>query len=71
MPERNDANPDYGAIVEDDPTKDAWRTPREDLQGGREPGLIHLNRYPLSLGSHGIAHCGNHGPCAIKQIIVC
>ena len=55
MTDRNDANPDYGAIVEDDPTKDAWRTPREDLQAGREPGLIHLNRYPMALASHGIA----------------
>ena len=38
-----------------DPTFAAWRTPRPDLQAGREPGLIHLNRYPLSLAPAGIA----------------
>jgi formimidoylglutamase len=42
-------------IDRSDPTFDAWRTPRADLQDGREPGLIHLNRYPLGLGASGIA----------------
>ena len=38
-----------------DPSSDLWRTPRADLQAGREPGLIHLNRYPLGLAPVGIA----------------
>ena len=39
----------------DDPTKDVWRIAREDLQGDRPPGLIHLNRYPFSMAPAGIA----------------
>ena len=46
---------DSDHLNRDDPTFDVWRTPRSDLQAGREPGLIHLNRYPMSLSSHGIA----------------
>ena len=45
---------DSDHLNRNDPTFDAWRTPREDLQAGREPGLIHLNRYPFALASHGI-----------------
>jgi agmatinase len=39
----------------DDPTKDAWRIAREDLQGDRPPDLIHLNRFPFATGASGIA----------------
>lgn len=46
---------DFPELNPDDPTKDAWRIPRDDLQDGREPGLINVQRYPLALGSHGIA----------------
>ncbi len=46
---------DFPELNPDDATKDVWRTPREDLQGDRPPGLIHLHRYPMSLSSHGIA----------------
>ena len=46
---------DFPEFNPDDPTKDAWRTPREDLQGDRPPGLIDLQRYPMALASHGIA----------------
>jgi agmatinase len=50
-----DLRTDFPEHNPDDPTKDAWRVPREDLQGDRPPGLIHLNRYPFSMGSAGIA----------------
>ena len=46
---------DFPSLNPDDPTIDSWRTAREDLQGDRPPGLINLNRYPIALGSHGIA----------------
>lgn len=46
---------DFPHLNPDDPTIDLWRTPREDLQGDRPPGLINLNRYPFALSSHGIA----------------
>ena len=46
---------DFPELNPDDPTKDLWRTPRDDLQAGREPGLINVQRYPIALGSHGIA----------------
>ena len=46
---------EFPELNPDDPTKDAWRTPREDLQGDRPPGLIHLNRYEAGLGASGIA----------------
>ena len=46
---------DFPSFNPDDPTVDLWRTPREDLQGDRPPGLIDLNRYPFGLASHGIA----------------
>lgn len=46
---------DFPHLNPDDPTIDIWRTPREDLQGDRPPGLINLNRYPFGLGSSGIA----------------
>ena len=46
---------DFPHLNPDDPTKDSWRTPIEDLQGDRLPGLINLNRYPFTLASHGIA----------------
>ena len=39
----------------DDPTFDAWRTPRLDLQGDRPPGLIDLSRYLVGHASTGIA----------------
>jgi agmatinase len=41
-------------LVHSDPTFDLWRTPRADLQGGREPGLIHLNRYEVGHAASGI-----------------
>ncbi len=46
---------DFPELNPDDPTIDAWRTPIPNLQGDRPPGLVHLNRYPLALASHGIA----------------
>ncbi len=46
---------DFPNFNPDDPSVDVWRTPREDLQGDRPPGLIDLNRYPFGLASHGIA----------------
>ena len=46
---------DFPELNPDDPTKDVWRTPIPNLQGDRPPGLIHLNRYPMALSSHGIA----------------
>lgn len=45
---------EFPSINPDDPTLAALE-PLPDLQGGREPGLINLNRYPLALSSHGIA----------------
>ena len=45
---------DFPELNPDDPTIDVWRTPREDLQGDRPPGLINVNRYPFALASHGI-----------------
>ncbi len=42
-------------LVRDDPTFDSWRTPRPDLQDGRQPGLIHLDRYPFGRAGTGIA----------------
>ena len=41
---------DFPHLNPDDPTKDIWRIPKEDLQGDRPPGLIDLQRYPLGLG---------------------
>lgn len=46
---------EFGELNYEDPTLDVWKEPRPDLQEGREPGLINLNRYPLALGAHGIA----------------
>lgn len=46
---------DFPHLNPDDPTIDLWREPREDLQGDRPPGLVNLSRYPMTLGSHGIA----------------
>jgi agmatinase len=46
---------DFPELNPDDPTAEMWRTPVEDLQGDRPPGLINVNRYPLALSSHGIA----------------
>ncbi len=46
---------DFPHLNPDDPTKDMWRIPKEDLQGDRPPGLIDLQRYPLGLGPSGIA----------------
>ncbi|MGI9529936.1 MAG: agmatinase family protein [Acidimicrobiia bacterium] len=46
---------DFPSLNPDDPTVDAWRVPKEDLQGDRPPGLIDLHRYPMGLSSHGIA----------------
>lgn len=58
MPKRDGVPPqppsDGEEIDRSDPTFDLWRTPRPDLQAGREPGLIHLDRYPLGLGASGI-----------------
>ena len=51
----SDLTTDFPEHNPDDPTKDLWRIAREDLQGDRPPGLIHLNRYPFSLGVSGIA----------------
>ena len=50
-----DLTTDFPEHNPDDPTKDLWHIPREDLQGDRPPGLIHLNRYPFAHGSSGIA----------------
>jgi len=50
-----DPTTDFPSLNPEDPTFDVWRTPREDLQGDRPPGLIDLNRYPMALSSHGIA----------------
>ncbi len=46
---------DFPELNPDDPTVEVWRTPVEDLQGDRPPGLINVNRYPFALSSHGIA----------------
>jgi hypothetical protein len=46
---------DFPHLNPDDPTKDLWRIPRDDLQGDRPPGLIDLQRYPMGLGPSGIA----------------
>lgn len=46
---------DFPGLNPDDPTAQAWRTPIPNVQGDRPPVLIHLNRYPLALSSHGIA----------------
>lgn len=46
---------DFPSLNPDDPTVDAWRVPKDDLQGDRPPGLIDLQRYPFGLSSHGIA----------------
>jgi agmatinase len=53
VPPQPESDPHH--LDRSDPTFEAWRTPRADLQQGREPGLIHLNRYPLSLAPAGIA----------------
>lgn len=37
-----------------DPTYDLWKTPREDLNKGREPGPINIQRYPGGTGWNGI-----------------
>ena len=37
---------DFPCMNPNDPTTDAWRVPRSDLQGDRPPRLIDLNRYP-------------------------
>lgn len=37
-----------------DPTFNAWRTPREDLQEGREPGPINVQRYPWGVSQNSI-----------------
>jgi formimidoylglutamase len=41
-------------LVREDPTFDLWRTRRPDLQAGREPGLINLDRYLFGHASSGI-----------------
>jgi agmatinase len=41
-------------LVKDDPTFDVWRTPRGDLQKGREPGLIDVARYTMQRAGTGI-----------------
>lgn len=46
---------DFPDLDPDDPTSDLWRTPREDLQGDRPPGLVNVHRYPLGMSAHGIA----------------
>jgi agmatinase len=46
---------DFPELNPNDPTKDMWRTKRENLQGDRSPGLINLHRYELGISSHGIA----------------
>ncbi len=38
----------------DDPTYDLWKTPRDDLSKGREPGPINIQRYPGGTGWNGI-----------------
>ena len=38
----------------DDPSYNAWRTPREDLNEGREPGPINVQRYASGLSWQGI-----------------
>lgn len=45
---------DFPDMNPDDPTTDVWRTPVDDLQGDRPPGLIHLSRYPFAQAAHGI-----------------
>ena len=51
----SDIPTDFPELNLDDPTIDLWRTPVENLQGDRPPGLININRYPFALASHGIA----------------
>ena len=46
---------DFPELNPDDPSKDAWSTPKRDLQGDRPPGLIDLQRYPISTQAGGIA----------------
>jgi agmatinase len=46
---------DFPELNPEDPTATVWRTPIEDLQGDRPPGLIRVHRYPMALASHGIA----------------
>jgi len=53
VPDRYDS--DFPEWNLEDPTKDAWSTKREDLQGDRPPGLIDLTRYLLGAQGHGIA----------------
>jgi hypothetical protein len=57
MAESNGDEPEgnFSGLNEADPTIDAWRTPRPDLQTGRTPGLINLQRYPLAHAASGIA----------------
>ena len=37
-----------------DPTIDMWKIRRQDLQEGREPGLINVQRFPFGYGYNGI-----------------
>ena len=46
---------DFPELNPEDPTKEIWRTPVENLQGDRPPGLFNVHRYPFALASHGIA----------------
>lgn len=48
-------HPEFGELNPNDALSDAWRTPEEGLQGDRPPGLINLQRYPISTHAGGIA----------------
>lgn len=51
-----EVSPDGDTIQldKDDPTFDLWRTPREDLMEGREPGPINIQRWSGGAGFQGM-----------------
>ena len=51
----SDYETEFPPMNPDDPTADAWSTPKPNLQGDRPPGLIDLQRYPISVQAGGIA----------------
>ena len=51
----SDYETEFPHLNPDDPTAEAWSTPKPNLQGERPPGLIDLQRYPISVQAGGIA----------------
>ena len=53
-----------------DPSYNVWRTPRDDLQTGREPGTFNPNRFPFGMSWQGMPTIGLHAQCHELAVVV-